>query len=413
MQTILLESVPVYDAAVLYTAESSWAGPAQTAAPIVRALESRQVSTVVLPYETWASEGEIKDGRWDYHGQSFSLVVLPSVSYVPAQVMKRLADFAEQGGRVVVIDRWPEGSVDGRADGDVIQAVERLKRAPGASLCALPDIGEITAGISSIRFTPGNQRLMISRRKAKDGEWLLIHNRSLDADAVGNLIVREALGETAHRTAETIVPLGAVKSERLDANKVVHFDAEQGKYFNIPFIAGPRGLEVALNMPPGALWVLRLGTNVPDAAALPDFKNRIDVNTEWDVIELDDSGKETGKTIHVTKLEDWRRWKDWSQFAGTLRYRATIDLASVGGPIFLDAGRVGEIVELRINGRPAGVRLSPPYVWDITALVHPGKNTIELDITNTAQSRWSDPFSRGNAVNGLLGPVIIAYYFHK
>jgi hypothetical protein len=248
---------------------------------------------------------------------------------------------------------------------------------------------------------------MISRRKAEDGEWLLIHNRSLDADAVGDLIIRGLLGETAHTTSENIVPAGADKIKRLDANKVLRFDVEQDKYFSVPFTVNPQGLEVTLNMPPGALWVLRLGTHVPDALPLPNIKNRFDINTEWDVVELDDSGKETGKTIRVTKLEDWRRWKDWSQFAGTLRYRASIDLRPTSGPIALDAGRVGEIAELRINGRPAGVCLAPPYLWDITTLIHPGKNIIELDITNTAQARWPDPFSRGTPPSGLLGPICL------
>jgi hypothetical protein len=51
-------------------------------------------------------------------------------------------------------------------------------------LCTLPEIGEIAAGIAAVVFRPGNQNLMVSRRKAKDGEWIIIHNRSLDAAAV-------------------------------------------------------------------------------------------------------------------------------------------------------------------------------------------------------------------------------------
>ena len=71
----------------------------------------------------------------------------------------------------------------------------------------------------------------------------------------------------------------------------------------------------------------------------------------------------------------------------------------------LDAGRVGEIAELFVDGRSAGVRLALPYVWDITTLIRPGRATIEIDVTNTARSRWSDPFSHGETESGLLGPV--------
>jgi hypothetical protein len=106
-------------------------------------------------------------------------------------------------------------------------------------------------------------------------------------------------------------------------------------------------------------------------------------------------------------LEDWRRWPGLETFAGTLRYRCALRLPGLqpGEALGLDAGAVDEIAELWLNGRSAGVRIAPPYVWEITALARPGENTIELDVTNTAQARWSDDFSRGDAVSGLLGPV--------
>ena len=121
--------------------------------------------------------------------------------------------------------------------------------------------------------------------------------------------------------------------------------------------------------------------------------------------ELDDRGLKAGPAVHVKKLEDWKRWKNRSDFSGTLRYRASVDLAGSNGALALDAGRVGEIAELFVDGRSAGVRLALPYVWDITTLIRPGRATIEIDVTNTARSRWSDPFSHGETESGLLGPV--------
>jgi len=383
IQKILLESEPIYDAAVLYTAESLWAGPAQSAAPVIRALETKQISTVVLPYETWESDGAVNNRRWDYHGQSFSMVVLPSVRCVPAAAISRLADFAERGGRVIAVDRWPEKSVDGRGDGDVLKAVERLKKAPGAYLRALPEVGEIATELASVRFTPGNRNLVVSRRRSNDGEWILVHNRSLDDPAAGRLIVQGAHGEIAR------------------------FDVEGGRYFTVPYAAGKDGLDIALDMPREALWCFRIREGIPKAERAPDFRTREEVRVEWDVSQLDDQGKEIGPAVHVTKLEDWRKWKGWSGFAGTLRYRATLDLAKKAGALALDAGRVGEVVELRVDGRSAGVRIAPPYIWDITPLVRPEKTTVEIDVTNTAHARWTDPFSRGDAVSGLLGPVYL------
>jgi hypothetical protein len=388
LQKIVLESEPVYDAAVLYTAESSWAGPARAAAPVVRALETRQVSTVVLPYAAWAGDGEFAEGRWRYHGQSFPVVVLPSVKYAPARAVERLADFAEQGGRVIVIDRWPEGSVDGREDEAVARAVDRLKSAAGASLVALPDIGAVLEGSSRTLFSPGNASLVLSRRRAAEGDWIFLHNRSLDAAATGVL---------------------AVTSDRPGAamDRLVRYDAERDGYLAVPTVLQRHGFEATLSLPPGALWTLRIGPPLPAVETPAETEAATEIRPPWEIVEIDDAGPETGRALRASKLGDWRRWPNWSRFAGTLRYRASLEWDATAGPVELDAGDVRELAELRVNGRTAGVRLAPPYVWDVTSLVRPGRNTIELDVTNTAQARWSDPFSRGDAVSGLLGPVRI------
>ncbi len=386
LQKILLECDPVYDAVVLYTAESAWAGPAQAVAPVVRALETRQVSTVVLPYATWEAEGDLLEGRWQYRGQAFSTVILPSVKFAPAWTVERLADFAEQGGRVIVIDRWPEASVDGREDDAVVRAVDRLRIAAGASLIALPEIGRAVEGLSRPVFTPGNTGLVVSRRRSAETDWILIHNRSLDAAATGTLAVRDDRPGAA-------------------GNRVVRYDAERDAYLEVPSLLQRRGFDVTLDMPPGALWALRIGKALPAVAAVPESETVTELRPQWEVVELDDAGKETARRVRVSALEDWRRWKDWSAFAGTLRYRASIDLSALKGELLLDAGRVGELAELRVNGKSAGIRLTPPYVWDITSLVGTGASAIEIDVTNTAQARWRDAFSRGDAVSGLLGPV--------
>jgi len=120
-----------------------------------------------------------------------------------------------------------------------------------------PEIGEIAAGIAAVVFRPGNQNLMVSRRKAKDGEWIIIHNRSLDAAAVGRWTVHGRRGEIAR------------------------FDAEQGRYFTVPFAADQDGLEATLDIPPGALWCLRLGARVPETAAAVAFQYRKDFKTDF------------------------------------------------------------------------------------------------------------------------------------
>jgi hypothetical protein len=385
LQKISRRSTPEFDAVILYTGESGWTGPAQSVSPLVRLLESRQISTVVLPYEVWEKEGTIENGRWNFQGRSFEALALPFVRYISPRTIARLANFAEQGGRVAVIDRWPEGSLDGRGDAEVTESIEKLKRAQGAYLISFPQLGASFSSIAKITFSPSTPGLVVSRRNDSDGEWIFLQNRSLDQGVKGRVLMKNVKGQC------------------------VRFDGETGKYYAVPSDQKPEGLQVEVDLAPYALCCLRIGAHVPDGETPPSYSRREEIRADWKITQVDEEGHETKSLDSKKTLEDWRGWEGFDHYAGTIRYKASfpLDSNSYGRAVGIDTGRVEEIAELKINGQSAGIRLCPPYIWDIKDLVIPGENIIEIDITNTAAVRWPDSFSRGDAAGGLFGPVFI------
>jgi hypothetical protein len=384
LQSLLADTSPIVDVAVLYTAESRWMGPAMTVSPVVKCLETHQISTAVLPYEVWATQGSIKGSRWTYNGQSFKAVVLPYVHSVPASVARRLAMFAQAGGHVVVLDRWPQTSVDGREDQSVQVAVDSLKASPHASLTVLPELPQVLTSTAAVELSPASTQLVVSRRRSAAGEWLLLHNRSLVSPIKGRLFIKNLSGP------------------------VTRYAAEMDGYFRVPATQGPDGTTVEVEIPPYALWAMRLGKQIPAPQTSPHFTKSLPLGGEWLVGKAtDDSGDNFEPLTPKTGLEDWRRWHGFESYAGTVRYRRNFRLLPLAPDeaIRLDAGSVEEIADLKVNGKTAGIRICPPYVWDITNLAKPGQNSIELDITNRTATRWADEFSHGSAVSGLLGPV--------
>jgi len=79
--------------------------------------------------------------------------------------------------------------------------------------------------------------------------------------------------------------------------------------------------------------------------------------------------------------------------------------------MLLDLGEVYEIASVRLNGRDAGVRISPPYYLNITGMGQEGSNILEIEVTNTLAKKIHDVFSRAmvQEPSGLLGPVRILY----
>ena len=65
--------------------------------------------------------------------------------------------------------------------------------------------------------------------------------------------------------------------------------------------------------------------------------------------------------------------------------------------------------EVRVNGQAAGVRVAPPWTFDISSLVRAGSNRIEVLVYNTASNHYlTVPTSYNKPTHsGLLGPVRI------
>jgi hypothetical protein len=114
-------------------------------------------------------------------------------------------------------------------------------------------------------------------------------------------------------------------------------------------------------------------------------------------------------------------------YSGSVVYQTefTWGEESVNGRCYLNLGRVANIAEVSLNGKPCGVAWTAPYRVDITKALRKGTNQLEVTITNTWANRLmgdqllpeaeritrtTAPFRlAGKPLNeaGLLGPVAI------
>ncbi|WP_406015725.1 hypothetical protein OG520_34575 [Streptomyces sp. NBC_00984] len=111
------------------------------------------------------------------------------------------------------------------------------------------------------------------------------------------------------------------------------------------------------------------------------------------------------------RLGDWED-QGLAEYSGGVRYgrEVTVPAEVVAGQVWLDLGRVRGTAEVRVGGVAAGVRVCSPYVFDLTGLVVPGANALEITVFGTlaphldATSPTHFVFP-GQRVSGLLGPV--------
>ena len=107
-------------------------------------------------------------------------------------------------------------------------------------------------------------------------------------------------------------------------------------------------------------------------------------------------------------LGDWSKNDGLLSYSGGAWYRKTVTIPAAR-QVVLDLGNVVASAEVRVNGQRAAVKVAPPWTVDISKLVKPGANRIEVLVCNTLANHYTTVPTRyrGEVVSGLLGPVTI------
>jgi hypothetical protein len=142
--------------------------------------------------------------------------------------------------------------------------------------------------------------------------------------------------------------------------------------------------------PHGSAFLLfARGARAP-AAPLP-LKQRVAATVEGPWLVRFADHLPASRSLSLAKLSSWTEQTDPDIrfYSGVATYSAALDVPASrrGERVLLDLGRVESLATLRVNGRDAGSLFQPPFLFDITALVRPGRNRIEVDVANTWRNR--------------------------
>ncbi len=99
------------------------------------------------------------------------------------------------------------------------------------------------------------------------------------------------------------------------------------------------------------------------------------------------------RPVVFERLEDWsqRPEKGIRYYSGTATYVKEVELPAVlfekGCSLSLDLGLVKNIAEVFLNGKPLGILWKPPFRAELAGAARPGKNRLEIKITNLWPNR--------------------------
>ena len=117
----------------------------------------------------------------------------------------------------------------------------------------------------------------------------------------------------------------------------------------------------------------------------PPLRRVLGLDASWTVAFQSWRGAPPQMTMpKLTPLNESRE-EGVRYFSGTATYRTSLVRpkgVDPGGPLLLDLGKVGDVAEVRVNGRSAGFAWKAPFRVDVGRLLRPGANAIEVRVAD-------------------------------
>ena len=171
---------------------------------------------------------------------------------------------------------------------------------------------------------------------------------------------------------------------------------------------------------------------VPGRPNFPATEDIIQLEGDWTVVFDPDHGGPEQNVFH--QLTDWSRNEDdrIRFYSGMARYskdfkvkRSMVNKNS-NRKILLDLGRVEVMARVYLNGQALGTLWTAPWQVEVTGVLKPGNNKLEIEVVNLWRNRLigdkdlpeQDRITKSNVIpaqgeklfpSGLMGPVIIKH----
>jgi hypothetical protein len=333
---------------------------------------------------------------------SHQILVLPPTDRIPLSTLRRIRQFVAGGGRVISVGRAPSLDAEGETNAEITAWSKQLFD-PAASTFVpdeskLPDaLHQATA--PDLQLAPGDDsvksQLGFIRRKLADADIYFVantSNRTLDATATF---------ATKYRFAEQWDPDSTVSASASANAQTIHLEPYESRIF-------------IFSDSPDSKPAVAIGPQLADLSA------------DWQV-----TFTAANKSVTESTLTDWTADPATLHYSGEAVYSRDFTLAAApAGSVFLavEGGQplpgspnsqpepqaiganglpnplitragpgmhayfdppIREAALVTINGAPAGALWHPPYRLDVTKLLKPGVNHVEIHVYNTALNAWS------------------------
>lgn len=350
--------------ALLYHGEHEWAGEAmlmqKPAKELIRNQIEFDIVTLDMLDEPEKFNGHADENSFTLNGITFTGLIVPYAEKIGSKLWKFHEKYPQIP--VVFVDEYPSAL----ADAEEAYDIRRLCEAdPALIRCPLDDLGEqmIRLGAGEIRLEHKFPDMAYYHYK-KDTDCYLFHNENMYEAYNGKIYL----------------PLknGAVLYDAMKDCCYKLYTEPEGELTGVKVEIPIYGMYMILDRKPDE----DMPEVVYEQEEMAECDICMDLSKGWKYSlrkhisrELTEAEGELDELVPMSRL--------YPEFSGHIRYEKDICLNEVPGRAYLNFTYVFETAELYVNGKAAGMKLCPPYQFEISDLLLPGENHIQLEVATT------------------------------
>jgi len=366
--------------AISYHGEAEWSGDYMLIQKPAALLCRNQIDYDILPLGAML-ETEIAKGQMEVNGEYFKALVIPYAQALPVEFLEKVIGFAKKGLIIYILEALPERASNGEDITAVLMAIENEANIKVIVLDAL--IKEMAQKeIADIKITTYEPYLRYYHYEQEDGHIFMF--------------VNEHPYDKISTEAEIGIDGPCYWYDALE-NEVISAPSGSRKKLELaPYEASvlifPKALIAAVKQPAKIAETSTICLSGPYEVAFvksenyPDFKD----------------------TISLDKLVPLQEVEGKEDFAGVIRYETVFE-AEKADITMIEVEGVCEAARVFVNDSACGVKIAPPYKFDVSEAIQAGINKLAIEVTTTLVREQYDYLSQWMLLEptGITGGIYI------
>ncbi|MCE4047600.1 glycosylhydrolase-like jelly roll fold domain-containing protein [Bacillus sp. Au-Bac7] len=377
---LLSDGQHVATSLILYHAEAEWSGNAMLFQKPAKVLTQNQIDFDIVSLDLLMN-AEVKNNKILLHQEEFHNLVIPYAERLPKAFFEKAAQLIRAGAMLIFINALPVGASE---DDLVSEEIKWLEESEQVKIVPLEKLASMmrAEGAYEIMLEKAAADLRYYQYRHLENTVYMFFNESPDSEIINKVTLKES---------------GYLyKYDPWENNCLRWVETIQNE---IPLFLAPQE---------AAIWIV--SDCQLDAQQVPASKQtgECEITGPWEVsLATAAEYPSFHKSFVLEELTNIAKPSLYPAFSGSVRYQKELFINDCSTDYQLDLGEAYEIAEVFINDSSAGVKVSKPYVYDISPFVQKGRNLLTVEVTNTLGTAQKDYLSQYRILQptGLLGSV--------